>query len=338
MLLAVSLRAFWRMSSTSCLCGSFSSFRSFFHLLPAVHQLLDGLRKDATVQAALPLQHHLRRIGILGSTGLQCLARITHQYTFRGDRGLTVGTIRQELCALHCCKAHIVLLDDGGVQGVEVQQQHIICVQTPLGVQHLPTSIFGLSTPTCCPAPFLILFIPLGLVPALRLVWHNEFLRMKPVQQQKFNPLSPRPCEGAGPQIAGEAGQPLRQGDDGHFVHEPQRQHRLCVTPVHQFEDPLGSGQLLHRVQQWLLLNHRLRDLAGGPLKPLSHCQPQQLVGRLLQVLTRQQVRVRHQASIQDCTLLPRGLAHPSGTGLQPRHLAQLHLPDARPIAHAVGL
>ena len=50
----------------------------------------------------------------------------------------------------------------------------------PWDLTHLPTSIFGLSTPTCCPAPFLILFIPLGLVPALRLVWHNEFLRMKP--------------------------------------------------------------------------------------------------------------------------------------------------------------
>lgn len=52
-------------------------------------------------------------------------------------------------------EADVVLLDDGGVQAVEVQQQHVLVVQALLGLQNQPSCVLGGTPllPTTCRGP-----------------------------------------------------------------------------------------------------------------------------------------------------------------------------------------
>ena len=179
--LAVSLRACWRTSSCCRRVGSrsrasscFTSRRRCTRLRITCMSSVSHSTARAGRQAAAPAPPS-SAISSLGSRHSRshkrpaCLfeapyeeaysscksctkARDSSEDACLGQDGQVLGRLGQRgdaavLGALHGGEADVVLLDDGGVQRVEVQQQHDAGVQPLLRLQDQPARILRLALP-----------------------------------------------------------------------------------------------------------------------------------------------------------------------------------------------
>ena len=107
------------------------------------------------------------------------------------------------------CEADIVFLDDGWIQTVEVNQQHILVVEASFWIQHQSTCVcwFPLSRLSLCSARVCFHFITMVLYVmsrtfAIHLVWNNESTFIECMKQEIFIAFRPTACKRAWQYIA----------------------------------------------------------------------------------------------------------------------------------------
>eukprot|EP00951_Prasinocladus_malaysianus_P032607 scaffold318497_cov44-Prasinocladus_malaysianus.AAC.1 len=141
-------------------------------------------------------------------------------------------------------EADVVLLDDGGVQRVEVQQQDVLVVQALLWLQHQPARVLRplalLAVPGGPVAP-RAQFLQPRLVLAAQPVGGDELAAVELVQQEHLNPLRPGPRERPRPLEAGQAGELAGEGQHAEVEHEPQGQPGVAVGVVHEAHEGVGG-------------------------------------------------------------------------------------------------
>ena len=145
--------------------------------------------------------------------------------------------------ALYSRKAQIVLLDNAGVEGVEIEEQDDAIVESSLGVQHETTTVFGFAA---LPAERLLLTAIVIVTKHLflcffgrhlLLVRAQEFAGVEFVHQEPFVALGPCVLEGAEPEVASDGCQLLRERHDLQMHHQVVGQVGIGLSMVGQLLD-----------------------------------------------------------------------------------------------------
>mmetsp|Transcript_26209 Transcript_26209/g.73281 ORF Transcript_26209/g.73281 Transcript_26209/m.73281 type:complete len:496 (-) Transcript_26209:579-2066(-) len=255
--------------------GVLLPFQDFLDLAPLLHQVADDRREHGHVLC-------------------------------RGRQGRQRAVLR----ALHGREADVVLLDDGGVQRVEIEQQDEVLIQPLLRLQHQAPGVRR-----------AFLLPPFALVFALpRLVGHDELALVELVQQQVLNPLGTPAEKHAAPEEPREVRDLPRQGHRVQVEEQPQGQPRVSLGRPDQADE--GRGALEARL-----------DVRNPPIRALAQlrlCQGGERVVDFAEQLPRRDVCVAHEPPSHG-RHGPEGDAA-VGPARQPGHGGTLEAPDAAPV------
>ncbi|GIX65595.1 diaminopimelate decarboxylase [Babesia caballi] len=140
----------------------------------------------------------------------------------------------------HRGETDVELLDDGGVQRVEVQQQYEVVVQPGDGLQHQPALVGLLLLVTLL---LLVHGADCVFVEPLEVVVDDVLRLVEFVEEQKVVALRTRALHAAAPQVACDVGEFLGQRQRLQLDEQVERVERAVGVGVHQHE------QLLHGVR-----------------------------------------------------------------------------------------
>ena len=135
-----------------------------------------------------------------------------------------------------CLETEVVLLNDGGVETVEVQQQHDLVVEALLRLQHQSSRVLLL---------LLHLLLPLPLLLRVELVRQQVVVAEELVHQQHFVTFCPGVLQAAQPQVACNVGLLQGQFQDLQFAHQLVLHQGLSAVVLHQSLEALRGGRLV---------------------------------------------------------------------------------------------